>query len=161
MTRRSWTAAAAVAALASIPALAAPDSTTDWQFAERQSGERRILSATARGDIDGRPVSLSIVCVGGKLAVTLQAPAEWTVQRFSFQFDGGAERNVVDELKIKDTVMVVEGRPARFFTRSAAQASHVLVAYPAKDQSEEVRYELSGFQAGAGDLLAACKDALR
>jgi hypothetical protein len=161
MKTRFLIAAATFSAFGPLAALAAPDSQTDWQFAERQSGERRILSATARGDISGQPVSLSIVCVGGRLAVTLQAPTEWKVQRFTFQFDNGAERNIVDEIKTKDTVMVVEGRPARAFTRGAAQASTVTVTYAAQPESQEVRYDLSGFQAGDGELLTACKEALQ
>ena len=161
MTTRLLACAAVFAVLGSVAALAAVESKTDWQFSERptQDGERRLISASTAAAIDGQPASLTIACVGGKPTVTLQAPANWSVQRFRFQFEEGQVRNVVDELQIKDTVMVVRGRPARGFIRGASQAKSVLVTYAAQPESQEVRYDLSGFQAGAADLLAACKDA--
>lgn len=152
----------AFAALGSIAASAAVESRTDWRFSERptQDGEKRLVAASIAAAVDGQPASLTIACVGGKPAVTLQAPSNWTVQRFRFQFDEAQARTVVDEIQTKDTVMVVKGRPARAFIRGAAQAKSVLVTYAAQPESQEVRYDLSGFQAGAADLLAACKDAL-
>lgn len=69
-------------------------------------------------------------------------------------------RNIVDEIQAKDTAMVVRGRPVRAFIRGASQAKSVLVSHAVQPEAQEVRYDLSGFQAGAADLLAACKDAL-
>lgn len=154
--------AAVFVVLGSVAALAAVESKADWQFSERptQDGEKRLISASTAAAIDGQPVALTIACVGGKPAVTLQAPANWTVQRFRFQFDEAQVRNVVDELQVKGAVMVVRGRPARGFIRGASQAKSVLVTYAAQPESQEVRYDLSGYQAGAAELLAACKDAL-
>lgn len=162
MRVRALAYAAAIAVIGSVSALAATESPADWQFSERptQDGEKRLIAATANMAIGGKPVSLTIACVGGKPAVTLQAPSDWSVQRFRFQFDETQVRTVVDEVQTKDTVMVVRGRPARFFIRGAAQAKSVLVSYAAQPEAQEVRYDLSGFQAGAADLLAACKDAL-
>ncbi len=162
MKLRLLACAAAFAVLGSVPVLAAIGSQADWQFAERptQNGDKKLISASTGSAIDGQPVSLTISCIGGKPAVTLQAPANWTVQRFQFQFDEAQVRNIVDEIQTKDTVMVVRGRPARFFIRSASEAKSVLVTYAAQPESQGVRYDLSGFQAGAADLLAACKDAL-
>ena len=162
MKLRLLACTAAFAAMGSVSVWAAVGSQADWQFSERptQDGEKKLIAASAAAAIDGQPVSLTIACVGGKPAVTLQAPVNWTVQRFRFQFDEAQVRSVVDEIQTKDTVMVVRGRPARSFIRGAAQAKSVSVTYAAQPESQEVRYDLSGFQAGAADLLAACKDAL-
>lgn len=162
MNKRFLIVLAAFAILGPLAALAAVESQADWQFSERptQDGEKRLIAASTAAAIDGQPASLTIACVGGKPAVTLQAPSNWTVQRFRFQFDEAQVRNIVDEIQTKDTVMVVKGRSARAFVRGAARAKSVLVTYAAQPESQEVRYDLSGFQAGAADLLAACKDAL-
>jgi len=162
MKTRLLACAAIFAVLGSVAALAAVESKAEWQFSERptQDGEKKLIAASTGVAIGGQPATLTIACIGGKPAVTLQAPATWTVQRFRFQFDEAQVRNVVDELQTKDTVMVVRGRPARSFIRGASQAKSVLVTYAAQPESQEVRYDLSGFQAGAADLLAACKDAL-
>ena len=162
MKLRLLACAAAFAALGSVSVPAAVGSQGDWQFAERptQDGDKKLISASTASVIDGQPVSLTIACIGGKPAVTLQAPANWTVQRFQFQFDEAQVRNIVDEIQTRDTVMVVRGRPARFFIRNASQAKSVLVTYAAQPESQGVRYDLSGFQAGSAELLAACKDAL-
>ena len=162
MKVRLLACATVFAVLGAAAAWAAVDSQADWQFSERptQDGDKKLIAASTGAAIDGAPVSLTIACIGGKPAVTLQAPANWTVQRFRFQFDDGQARNIVDELQTRDKVMVVRGRPARFFIRGAAQAKTVLVTYAAQPGSQEVRYDLSGFQAGSADLMAACKDAL-
>ncbi|MGE0096531.1 MAG: hypothetical protein AB7M05_18430 [Alphaproteobacteria bacterium] len=162
MSMRLLACAMAFAALGSVSVLAAAESHADWQFSERptQDGEKKLIAASAAAAIGGEPASLTIACVGGKPAVTLQAPADWTVQRFQFRFDEAQVRNIVDEVQTRDTVMVVRGRSARSFIRGASQAKSVLVTYAARPESQGVRYDLSGFQAGAADLLAACKDAL-
>lgn len=162
MKTRLPACAAVFASLGSVAALAAVEGQADWRFSERptQDGEKHLIAASTAAAIDGQPESLTIACVSAKPAVTLQALANWNVQRFRFQFDEARVRNIVDEAQTKDTVMVVKGRPARSFIRGASQARSALVTYAAPPESQAVRYDLSGFQAGAADLLAACKDAL-
>lgn len=148
------------------PALAAAQTSSDgqtaWEFFDRtgQDADKRLVSATASSLIDGQPASFMIACVAGKPAVTLRAPAPWPVRVFRYRFDEAPGR-VVERVKTKGDIMVVDGPPARSFVRAAAKSKAVVVDYAAEPEARSVRYDLAGFHAGAAGLLEVCQDALK